>query len=209
MSDRLLVAGLWPFAMVAICAVPLSLRIALRAVGARHTEDSAGVEYANLSILIRIRQYMKLRLCENAQRVAMAVLPLFLYITFCTMASISRMILNALNDCLVFYTDEARTASIQFLRMDVSVVCDSDWHKSIRRIAWALLAVWPVGCPLLYLSLLVACRNSIRSGQKTKLSQATRFLWAEYESRFYWCARILSQCLQLGSASNWQPALRS
>jgi len=41
-----------------------------------------------------------------------------------------------------------------FLKTDYDVDCDSDEHKQYELFAWAMIAVYPVGIPLLYLAML-------------------------------------------------------
>ena len=69
---------------------------------------------------------------------------------------------------------------ISFLRLDLRVECHTDEHASIRAVCWVFFLLWPVGCPLLYLVLLLRARRAIVAGEETPLARATRFLWREY-----------------------------
>ena len=48
-----------------------------------------------------------------------------------------------------------------------------------------MLALWPVGIPLLYAVLLWASRKALRTGVPTSLSRATAFLSGDYEAPYF------------------------
>jgi len=123
------------------------------------------------------------RQCAEA---ALAVLPVLLVLIFCLINSISRMILQAHGDCAAFVLDDSTSppAQIAFLRLDMSVECGDAEHASIRTVAWLYFALWPVGCPLLYLLVLLKARASIVRGDATMLAKSTEFLWLEYRPEF-------------------------
>ena len=62
----------------------------------------------------------------------------------------------------------------------------SPQHESIKALAWAAIAIYPLGLLVVYGALLFAARTAIRKGKSTLLSEATRFLHREYESDFFW-----------------------
>eukprot|EP00966_Prymnesium_polylepis_P331198 7386769-Prymnesium_polylepis.1 len=49
-----------------------------------------------------------------------------------------------------------------------------------------MLAVWPVGIPLLYAWLLWLSRRAIHNRVPTPLSRATAFLWGDCEVSIFW-----------------------
>eukprot|EP00966_Prymnesium_polylepis_P325943 7381875-Prymnesium_polylepis.1 len=49
-------------------------------------------------------------------------------------------------------------------------------------MAFAMLALWPVGILLLYIVLPWASRDALRTDIPTSLSRATRYLWGDYEA---------------------------
>ena len=87
-------------------------------------------------------------------------------------------------DCPAYYKDE--TSKEAFLRMDLSIRCDSSEHQPIRATAWVFFAPWAVGVPLLYVALLYRSRHSIQSGTPDERAMAISFLWSEYKPAFYW-----------------------
>ena len=70
----------------------------------------------------------------------------------------------------------------RYLYADPALSCDSDEYTSTRNVAIAMLAIWPVGCPLFYIALLWASRAALRKGTDTALSNATNFLWGDYRA---------------------------
>mmetsp|Transcript_20685 Transcript_20685/g.61519 ORF Transcript_20685/g.61519 Transcript_20685/m.61519 type:complete len:631 (+) Transcript_20685:2-1894(+) len=69
-----------------------------------------------------------------------------------------------------------------------------------------MLALWPVGIPLLYAALLWASRVTIRRGQTTQLSLATRYLWGDYEAATFWW-EPLEMCRKL-TLTGWVLVIR-
>eukprot|EP00966_Prymnesium_polylepis_P126751 2931270-Prymnesium_polylepis.2 len=63
-------------------------------------------------------------------------------------------------------------------------------------MAFVMLAVWPVAIPLLYVVLLWASRDALRTGIPTSLSRATALLSGDYEAAtFMW--EPLEMCRKL------------
>ena len=80
--------------------------------------------------------------------------------------------------------------------MPLQTACDSDEYVKTKRAAFAMLALWPVGVPLLYALLLWASRDALRTETETPLSKATAFLSADYRpSAFWW--EPLEMCRKL------------
>eukprot|EP00966_Prymnesium_polylepis_P002190 50331-Prymnesium_polylepis.1 len=66
--------------------------------------------------------------------------------------------------------------SRRYLYADLTLSCDSGEYESTQATAFAMLALWPVGIPLLYAGLLWASRDALHTGTPTSLSRATAFL---------------------------------
>ena len=74
-----------------------------------------------------------------------------------------------------------------YMRKDVRIECYTDAHQEMITVAWALVAFWPIGMPLIFLVLLFAARSAIVQKRNTALNRATAFLHQEYRrSRFWW-----------------------
>jgi len=58
-------------------------------------------------------------------------------------------------------------------------------YAKLRVVAWLAILCYPIGVPLIYLSLLLRARRAIISGRPTPLSRALSFLHREYEPDFY------------------------
>jgi hypothetical protein len=76
-----------------------------------------------------------------------------------------------------------RTAADLQISLDTS--CDSDEYKATRKEALLMLAIWPVGTPVVYAMLLFASRKAIFTDIPTPLSRATHFLSADYKPEAY------------------------
>eukprot|EP00966_Prymnesium_polylepis_P117049 2704711-Prymnesium_polylepis.1 len=48
-----------------------------------------------------------------------------------------------------------------------------------------MLAIWPIGTPVVYALLLCKARVAIRTGVRSPLSQPTAFLWGDYTTTCY------------------------
>ena len=78
-----------------------------------------------------------------------------------------------------------------FLVADVAIECNtplrvSPEHDAVRSVAWGAVSIYAVGTMLLTAALLLAARRDIQALKHTLLSDATVFLWREYEPDFFW-----------------------
>lgn len=90
----------------------------------------------------------------------------------------------------------------EYLRADYTILCDSAKHVAFEAYAGFMIAVYPVGIPLLYTFLLFRNRSVLRNGgrraDETSLEvQTTADLWKQYKpTRFYYevieCARRIA-----------------
>jgi hypothetical protein len=100
-------------------------------------------------------------------------LPLTLGLTFLVLPSVSTRIFRTFICEPIEYSEgEVR----RYLKADLAVDCNSDDHERTRTVAFAFIAVWPVGTPAMYAALLWASRHALVSGKPTPLSKATAFL---------------------------------
>lgn len=86
-----------------------------------------------------------------------------------------------------------------YLRADYAILCDSTKHKALQLYAAFMIAVYPIGIPLLYAVILFRNRDLLRDGDRricdtSPECQSTGDLWKPYKpSRFYYelveCAR--------------------
>ena len=164
-STRIWVGSTWQLAIIAACATCL--------VGAECVQRCS--RRGDQSIAASIRA----ALAAGVQR----ALPLTLGLTFLVLPSTSTRIFRAFL-CETFEYDEG--TSRHYLYADLTLSCDSDEYETTKATAFAMLALWPVGIPLLYVLLLWVSRVAIRRGDTTQLSLATRFLWADYEAEALW-----------------------
>ena len=73
-----------------------------------------------------------------------------------------------------------------WLIADVNIECHTAAHTQVTLLAGIAVAVYPVGLLLLNALILYRARNAIRLNQPTTLSNAARFLYAEYDRRYFW-----------------------
>jgi hypothetical protein len=106
-------------------------------------------------------------------------LPLTLGLTFLVLPSTSTRIFRAFK-CETFQYDDDDGTSRRYLYADLALSCDSDEYEATKTMAFAMLAFWPMGIPLLYVILLWASRDALRTGNPTSLSRATAYLSADY-----------------------------
>jgi len=161
-STRIWVGSTWPLVLIVACTVCLFGSEFVQRCGQR--DDQTLVRGA---------------LTAGLQR----VLPLALSLTFLVLPSTSTRIFRAFL-CETFEFDEG--TSRRYLYADLTLSCDSDEYESTKATAFVMLAVWPVGVPMLYGVLLWASRESIRRGELTQLNLATRYMWGDYEAATFW-----------------------
>eukprot|EP00966_Prymnesium_polylepis_P092594 2143546-Prymnesium_polylepis.2 len=156
---RVLVGSLWPIALVLLCAVGFVCWELLQGWKADRRAGSA------------VR--------GGLQR----VLPLTLGLTFLVVPSVSTRLFRAfLCEPIEYSPGEVR----RYLKADLSLSCDSADYEATSTTAFALIAVWPVGLPLLYAALLLVSRKALVSGVPTPLSQATAFLSGDCTVEAFW-----------------------
>ena len=82
--------------------------------------------------------------------------------------------------------DAANNVTRRYMLHDLATPCDSGEYDMTRIAAFLMLAIWPVGVPILYAALLWANRDAVVSRSLTPGSRATKFLWADYKPELFW-----------------------
>jgi len=115
---------------------------------------------------------------------ATALLPWILFIVFLVLPSVSRTIFSVW-DCIPYTTGPS--TSVNYLRRDLSVICDGDDHQNMVLVAVAMVILWPMGMQLFLFSMLWSNRTALRAGIQNSQSRATRFISGGYRPPcFYW-----------------------
>ncbi|KAL1525500.1 hypothetical protein AB1Y20_020356 [Prymnesium parvum] len=130
---------------------------------------------------------------------ACAWLPASLVLSFCLTASVSASTFRAWH-CISFSYDGAHEHA--FLAGQLSIRCDgSAEHRAVLAVAWALVAIWPVGMVLTYAILLVPCRKLLLDETfDSPLVRATTFLHRDYKPSYCWweVASLLQRTILTG-----------
>jgi len=114
-------------------------------------------------------------------------LNLILFISFIFVVSISEDVFLTWS-CETFEVDSMISPPTErrFLRQDFSIECDTAEHAQAKAVAYGMMVIWPIGVPILYASLLYACRIPLTNQKTTNLGKATSFLHKEYNISFFW-----------------------
>jgi|EP00966_Prymnesium_polylepis_P220688 hypothetical protein len=110
-------------------------------------------------------------------------LPLTLVSCFVLVPNVARRIFASFN-CDSFGFDDHDAGQHSYLHSDYSIRCSdsaytSPHHEAIKLLAFAFIAIWPIGVPVLFGTILFLCRRAMRSQQPTKLSSAVQFITRE------------------------------
>eukprot|EP00965_Chrysotila_dentata_P101037 3337445-Pleurochrysis_carterae.AAC.9 len=82
--------------------------------------------------------------------------------------------------------NDFNTAYHEYLHDDYSLECNSSEYMRSRNWAYALIAFWPAGVPLLYATMLAANRKAISKRVPNELSRSIGFLHRDYKHQFFW-----------------------
>ena len=119
------------------------------------------------------------RKATNIKAGLIRALPYLLYILFFAFPLVSSRAFQAF-DCEEF-DDGTR-----FLRVDYSLDCNDAEYDRVISLAWVAIALYPIGVPLLYLTLLLSARKAILAEQPTALSRSLTFLHQDYAPSMFW-----------------------
>jgi hypothetical protein len=139
---------------------------------------------------ILVRRALRVDSTRSIAEAALAGVPAAVMIAFALTPSISKTLFSTF-DCEEFSANDASGASSHFLIADFSVRCSSQDHTSsdwdeARIVATGYIMVWPVGMPILFLALLLHCREAIKGRRWTPMTNATRFLHREYRPQVFY-----------------------
>ena len=107
---------------------------------------------------------------------------LFLGLTFMIFSGVSTTIFDTFN-CRTYGDDPT-----YYLNADKSLSCESPRHSYYKSYAFLMMAIFPVGIPLLYGTMLFQRRHEIQSTKRYKKDSLikTSFLWEMYEPNMWW-----------------------
>ena len=127
-------------------------------------------------------------------------LPYLLYLLFFAFPLVSSRAFQAF-DCEEFDDDT------RFLRVDYSLNCNDAAYGRVVILAWTAIALYPIGVPLLYLTLLLHARKAILTERPTDFSRSLTFLHQDYTPSMYWWefVEICKKARCLCSAPRSQP----
>ena len=125
----------------------------------------------------------------SIKMVALRSLEAAVFVSFCTLPSVTRSLFLAFQ-CQSFGYDDLTSETKSYLTASLDIECSSGSHRPIVALAVGFIVVWPVAMPLLYAFLLYRCRRSIQNHRPSPLSRAIRFLWSDYEDGYYWYEMI-------------------
>jgi len=110
----------------------------------------------------------------------------FLTMTFAVYAVVSARVFNT------FLCDTYGDDTTNYLVADQRIDCDSAEHKLYKWYARLMILIYPVGIPVLYLSLLMKQKDvlQLNDNDKTKMTNTEikklAFLYDEYEPQYWW-----------------------
>jgi hypothetical protein len=153
---RLLIGSCWPIALLLLVAVSCTIWEFARHRWTRNPTALA------------------LRGSRAALRAGLQhSLPAVLMVTFVLVPSTSTMIFKTFRcESIEYAPGDLR----RYLAADVHLSCDSKEYATTRGIALVMVAVWPIGTPLLYALLLYISRDALLTRKPTQLSRAIAFL---------------------------------
>ena len=160
-----MIGSFWPIALVALAAIGFVCRELARDCAS----DSPTPRGNRAAVLAGLHN----------------TLPLTLVLTFVLVPSTATRIFKTFL-CEVFEYDHEEGVSHRFLHDDLALSCDTDEYSTTRHTALAMIAVWPIGVPLLYARVLLASRQALLSGVPTAMSRATAFLSGDYKAAMFW-----------------------
>ena len=115
----------------------------------------------------------------------MPALPFVLRFTFFFYPSVSSKGFQTLGRCDCFHT--VNGTALCYLPADYSVACVDEYAPTeLLATGWLAIALFGIGVPLLYASLLYSCRIAIRTEQKTPLATSLAFLHASLHPWALW-----------------------
>lgn len=160
---RLAIQALTPLALLAIAVACSSAAVGVAVRCSRETAD---------------RERPNLWQCMSMG--VLCVMPLTLVTLYTLVLSVSSLTFSAFA-CTPFGYDDASGTFHYFVTHDMSIQCDdSNQYQDLKRLAYGLCILWPIGAPALFSVLLFVSRKDIRDRRPGELSNSVRFLFIEY-----------------------------
>jgi hypothetical protein len=91
-------------------------------------------------------------------------------------------------ECRSYGADDVEGTSFSFLRVGPGTVCEGGVPPpAVWAWGWVCIALWPIGVPATFATILVSCRHAIVAHQpfRVPLAVASRFLYREYRAHLY------------------------
>jgi hypothetical protein len=137
----------------------------------------------------------------------------FLFVTFLVLAGNSTALFQYLK-CHNFH--EAENGTESYLYVDYSIDCDSNRYKYYLPYVYCMIAIYPLGIPLMYASMLYVHRKILRNPLKLEREERTgfptighlTFLVQAYKPQFFWfevleCGRRILLASVIGMFSEY------
>jgi len=164
-QNRLLISSCWPLVLLVAVLVALIFRELVRDIG--------------------YPQLIRRGKCDAALVGLQSSLPMTLVVTFLLVPSTATRLFKTFL-CDPIEHDATAKITRRYLHDDLTMSCDSPEYEATKTTALVLIAVWPLGVPVLYFLLLCASREALVDGIPTPLSRMTAFLSADYKATAWW-----------------------
>jgi hypothetical protein len=128
----------------------------------------------------------------------LSIVPASLFILFLCATIVSDKIFDVF-DCVEVEMDSlnpdvvAQTRSFMRSQLDVECNQPDPEYRRLRTISMALLFIWPVGMPVLFVLSMLPVRHDLLRGRQTRATTVTDFLHREYKPSLFWweCATAI------------------
>ena len=207
---RLLVNALTPLVFVIVTLAAFTLREGVTLTLSSATAAQRTAE-RRLIDLIHAKRYGVVTV-QLVLRGLQSTAPFALLVTFALVPSVTAIIFQTWS-CEGFAYSQTEDQRF-YMRKAPSIRCyASDDHARVQGVAWPLIALWPIGCLVLYTALLWRARTSILSRTPNRLVRCIAFLHRDCTSAgtqtswlFARCGRLTVICIR---AAADQIALRA
>ena len=127
---------------------------------------------------------------EDRTKVKKQLIQLTIVVIYFALPVVAQSTFDAIN-CRAFQINDDEPPEFRsYLLSDMGIVCDINLdskYRSIKIVFWVLFSIWIIITPLAFFALLKYISTSICSKQITFLAESCRFLWDDYDSKFwYW-----------------------
>jgi hypothetical protein len=120
--------------------------------------------------------------------VFLSIVPASLFILFLCATTVSDKIFDVF-DCVEVETDSLQVVAQtrRFMRSQLDVECDQSnpEYSRLWNISMALLFVWPVGMPVVFMLSMLPARHDLHLGRQTRGTTVTAILHKEYKPMFF------------------------